>query len=141
MLTIALFNKQRYVLTAVLLGTAKNIYEQALALEVQKLLEFSSDEIKKAGIHTEKTEKGTVSGIKWDVKKDRAKKIELRDTQRTGILTMLGRLPKKSLEDWTVAGIVSQLHTTSDELLEFLSAAGEKEEKTGEEEEKKQNVN
>jgi len=122
---INLTNRQRYFLSGYLLGAAESLYEQVLALEIQKATSFTSDEIEEAGIKEVKGKKGApAAGIKWD--KELNKEIELSEKQRLGILAVFGRLERKALEDWTIAGIVTQVCLNSDELITLLKATPSK---------------
>ena len=119
---------QRFILMGILSTTAKDLFRKALALELKKKLDFTTREIKKAGIEISNQE-GT-GLIQLAVKKHEiTRTFWITEAQRKGILEALKSLPKEILDNWIYVEIGFQVADSQGELRELFDLTREKEKK------------
>lgn len=117
--------QQRFILFITITNEAKNLYQKALALEIQKKLNFKASEIKKCGIEiTQIPEKENLLNL--NLKKPLNRSFWITRDQREGILNVLKNMPAAKLEDWTFAEIASQLVNSKEEFWRLFNLDGEK---------------
>ena len=109
----------RFVLLGALSSGATDVYSKALAIDLRKKFDFTTKEIRKAGIDVSR--KKNSSKMQLQITRQQIiRNFWITEDQRKGIVDSLRRLPVQTMSQWVYTELAFQL-ATQPELFEIFN--------------------